>query len=163
MKYVAVQPQIISDVMYGVEDPRSVAEEIRSLAINHWNEVERATQLSLDIMFNRYFQWGDAGRLAIVTARAGDRLVGYLVVVLDRNQKAGDALVAYEDAFYVDPEARKLGAGQNLLKFAEHVSQTLGAKSLTMVSRHHTGGPDLTLWYRRSGYKPHAVTFVKEF
>lgn len=163
MKYVAVQPEVISDVVYGVEDVRSVEPDIGPLAAKHWSEVEGGSKQSLAVMFDRYAQYAAAGKLAVVTARSADVLLGYLVLFFDRNPKAGDALVSYEDAFYVDPEARKLGVGQQLLTFAEHVAKTLGAKSLTMVSRHHTGGPDLTLWYRRCGYKPHAVTFVKEF
>lgn len=91
-------------------------QEIAPLAELEWEESGHPTE-TLCIDWDRYFHLEEQGVLKFFTARDGDRLVGYFVVIYVEPFTTKGSPVAVYDAVYVDREYR--GIGRKLFRFTE--------------------------------------------
>ena len=78
-----------------------------------------------------YQQLEDVNALHIVTAREGERLIGYYVSFITTHHHYKDALVAENDLHYILPEYRKGWLGY---KFLKKVIQFLKRRNVNIIS-----------------------------
>lgn len=95
-----------------------VEDEVRPLAELEWEESGHPTQ-NLNIDWEAYFRLEDLGQLKFFTARDGNLLVGYFVVLIMTPLTSKHEPIGYYDAVYVHPDYRKSSTGRKLFKFVE--------------------------------------------
>jgi len=97
---------------------------------------------------------------SIWVAVEGDRLIGYLVVVLLMSLEYG-GIAAEIDELYVDVSARGRGVGGALLKAAR---QRLWQKGITQMSlRVGKSNPSAVRFYRRLGFRKRSEYLVMDY
>jgi GNAT superfamily N-acetyltransferase len=106
------------EVKYQQEFLSQVEDEVTPLAVLEWEESGHSTE-NLNIDWETYFALEEAGRLKFFTARDGDRLVGYFVVLVITPLTAKADLVGVYDAVYVHKDYRKSMVARRLFKFVE--------------------------------------------
>jgi GNAT superfamily N-acetyltransferase len=110
---------VLKDKITYRQEPLSLAEdEVRPLAVLEWEESGHPTQ-SLNIDWETYFSLEDVGRLKFFTARKGDLLIGYFVVLIMTPLTSKHEPIGYYDAVYVHKDYRKSTVGKRLFKFVE--------------------------------------------
>lgn len=77
------------------------------------------------------------GNLGIYTARKNGKLVGYFVVVAERNIHYKDHIFAANDLIYLDPDHRKGFLGLKLIKYVEQDLKNMGVSVLTINTKVH--------------------------
>jgi GNAT superfamily N-acetyltransferase len=99
-----------------------------------------------------------AGRLHVLTARDGSRLVGYFVGVTGPSMHYRTVVGGHEDMYWLAPEYRRGAAGVRLVIEAEKMLRRKGARVATMrvkLARDH--GPVL----ERLGFRPFERVHIK--
>jgi len=98
-----------------------------------------------------------AGLLHILGAHQGDRLIGFLSLIVSVLPHYG-MTCATAESYFVDARHRRGGAGIKLLRKAESLSEELGAGVLLLSAR-----PDspLSVILPRSGYAPANTVFYR--
>jgi GNAT superfamily N-acetyltransferase len=92
---------------------------------------------------------------------AGHPAHGMAGVLVYPNYFKRDTKVAQEMFWWVDPEARGLGAGRKLLETIEAWAKEQGAHKLTMVALDDVDGERVAAMYKTAGYRPLERNFVK--
>ena len=97
----------------------------------------------------------------LVTARAGDRLVGVV-----RVQRLGEELAEF-GMLAADPERRGLGIGHDLVAFAEHWAGERGCSEMQLellvpAMWSHPSKEFLRDWYTRIGYRHTCTSELSE-
>lgn len=70
-------------------------------------------------------------------------------------------LAAQEMFWWVDPQARRAGAGRALLGALEGYARENGARTLTMICLDDLDGDRVAAFYRSEGYRPLERNFMK--
>lgn len=105
-------------ITYQVEDVnRDLLSEIEPLAANHYKEFSGDDNFTMD--YGLYINLYSLGKMALFTARDGDKLMGYLALIVSEDHKIGGAPFASEEGFYVKPDYRSQGISKSMLEFAE--------------------------------------------
>lgn len=86
---------------------------------------------------------------------------GMAGVLVYQNYFKRDQRIAQEMFWWVDPEARGLGAGRKLLETIEAWAKEQGAQKLTMVALDDVDGERVAGMYKAAGYRPLERNFVK--
>ena len=86
---------------------------------------------------------------------------GMAGVIVYPNYFNRSRLVAQEMFWWVDPEARGLGAGRELLTTIEAWAKDRGADALTMIALDDVDGERVAQMYKAAGYKPLERNFLK--
>lgn len=107
--------------------------EARELFAKHHEEAGYGEYL-VDVNFEDYAALERAGQLLVITARDGGKLVGY-VTVLVRKHPHYALLCGFQDAFFLEPSARKGATGTKLLQAALYYLEARGAKRVFFNSR----------------------------
>ena len=100
-------------------------EDIKPLVFEHWEYVTDH-EWPVDIDWPTFFRLEDTGILRVMTARDGDKLVGYALFVLAPALHYRNKLLAHDDAFYLAPAYRKGGNGFQLFRAAEAMLREAG-------------------------------------
>lgn len=97
-------------------------------------------------------------RSLFVVGHPSHGMAGVLVYqnYFNRSRKAAQELF-----WWVDPEARRLGAGRALLVTIEAWAKEQGADTLTMIALDDVDGERVAQMYKGAGYKPLERNFVK--
>jgi GNAT superfamily N-acetyltransferase len=155
----AFAPRAHGDLMFQVESFRDILPELEPLHAAHFGETERhlpgeALAPDYDYMAERE----RTGSLLQFTARDGDgQLVGNLRVYLGFSLHTGRRF-AEEDTIYLLPAARKPGAADAFMDYAEAVLADIGVSE----ARADTKLVNLAgKWLRRRGYQPIATKHIK--
>lgn len=93
-----------------------------------------------------------------VTGHPAHGMAGVLVYP---NYFKRDTKVAQEMFWWVDPDARGLGAGRKLLEAIEAWAKEQGAHTLTMVALDDVDGERVAGMYKAAGYRPLERNFAK--
>lgn len=93
-------------------------DEIEPLAVHEWQESGHPTR-PLDINWEAYLNFEQSGQLKLFTARRGETLVGYFVVLLLSPLTTKSDVVGYYDSVYVTKDSRKSLVGKSLFQFVE--------------------------------------------
>jgi len=120
------------EFLYQTED------DCQSLIELHWKEVAlNQKQIKLNPDWEAYHNLESQGKLKIFTAREGNLLVGYFVVILSTNLHYKDHVFATNDIIYLHKGYRKGFAGIRLIKFAESCLREDGVSVLTINTKVH--------------------------
>ena len=123
---------------YQQEFLSQVQTECQSLIELHWEEIAlNKDKIKLNPDWEAYYSLEDQGKLKIFTARDGNKLVGYFVVLLGNNIHYKDHLFASNDVIYLHKDYRKGFAGIRLIKFAEACLKEDGVSVLIINTKVH--------------------------
>jgi GNAT superfamily N-acetyltransferase len=115
-----------------------VKADIQRLLQMHWEEIAlNKDHIKLNPDWNAYENLEESGRLKIFTARSGEALVGYFVVLVGNNIHYKDHLFAVNDVIYLEPEYRKGMTGFRLIKAAEKWLKDDGVSVLSINTKVH--------------------------
>jgi GNAT superfamily N-acetyltransferase len=129
------------------EEPFAVAyadAHANGLLHAHYGEIaeNKAAIGPVDPDLDVYGRLDAAGRLHVLTAREGSRLVGYFVGVTGPNMHYRTVIGGHEDMYWLAPEYRRGMAGARLIIEAERMLRRKGARLATMrVKLAHDHGP----------------------
>lgn len=140
------------------QEPLSLAEdEVTPLAALEWEESGHPTE-PLNIHWEGYFELEDRGQLKFFTAREGELLVGYFVVIIMMPLTSKGELMGVYDAVYVHKDYRKSTVGKRLFKFVEACMKEDGVyRVLASSSKKNPIGNFLT----RMGYNEIETKYEK--
>lgn len=133
--------------------------EILAIVGEHWKEIALDQErILLDPDCEYYSVLQDKGFLHIVTAREGDRLVGYYASIVRNHPHYRSTLFGMVDLYFILPEFRKAQVGLELFGFMEKSMRQLGVKSLISTTKAHH---DLTPLFLRLKWNPVGTLFQK--
>jgi hypothetical protein len=125
----------VGPIVFQVERMVDVVPEIKLLHAAHWKETEGyRADIGFDPDYVQYVSLDRAGQFLLVTARAGNKMVGYFMVVLHHSRHSSK-YVAAEDAFYLVPACRRGFALLKMLRFTERCVQLVGAKQMILSEK----------------------------
>ena len=166
MPYYGFPPLLRRGFTYGHERIEDILEELRPMHSAHWAETEHSYnggECSPD--YKGLVTLEADSHMVQFTVRAEDQeLIGQLVYRIARSFHAPEHLQAIENAFYVKPEWRgvgKGGVGLHLLDYAEDGLRHLGVTMFTHMDKSPMGGVDMSRTFKRRGYKPIYVGYIK--
>lgn len=107
---------------------------------------------------DRYRKLDDAGLIRVFTARAGGRLVGYSIFLIDRHLHYGRQVWGMQDVLYMDREHRGVAA----VRFMEWTEERLRAMGVQVIGRHVTTRMEYGRTLKRMGYEPREVLWTKQ-
>lgn len=123
---------------YQQEFLSQVQTECQSLIELHWEDIAlNKDKVKLNPDWGAYHSLEEQGKLKIFTARDGNTLVGYFVVIVGHNIHYKDHLFASNDIIYLHRDFRKGFAGIRLIKFAEDCLKEDGVSVLTINTKIH--------------------------
>ena len=115
-----------------------VEDDIRPLIQRHWEDIAlNKDKIKLNPDWDAYHTLEQAGVLKIFTAREGDLLVGYFVVIIQYNMHYKDHLFASNDVIFLHPDYRKGRTGIKLIQFAEKCLKEDGVSVLAINTKVH--------------------------
>lgn len=133
--------------------------EIALLVGEHWKEIARDhAAVPLDPDWERYREINYAGKLAVVTARAEGKLVGYFIGIVDTHLHYQTTAYGWADVFYLTPKYRKGLTGYRLLSKAVEACERRGAVKLSFGTKVHK---DMGILLERLGFKETERLFTK--
>jgi GNAT superfamily N-acetyltransferase len=113
----------------------------------HWEEIAlNKDKIKLNPDWDAYASLEDEGILKIFTARDGENLVGYFVVIVNRHLHYKDNLFAYNDILFLDKPYRKGFTGAKLMKFAEKCLKEDGVDVVVVNTKRHKPFDVLLKW-----------------
>lgn len=144
---------------YQVETWWKVKREIGPLWELHWREIAGDQDtIPLDPDWTFYDGASELGKLLIVTARDGDKLVGYVFALITTHTHYRSTLHGFYDLFWLDPAYRKGWTGYRLMKEAEKAMKAKGVvKAFGQTKIWH----DVSVIYLRLGWKPVEILYSK--
>jgi GNAT superfamily N-acetyltransferase len=148
----------------GVEMLAAVGAQLAPLIVQHWEETRPASG-KLDVDWGQLIEAERRGRLLTITVRQlaiTRHMAGYFIGSLGHPANQKDRLVLTEMGLYVAPAHRRAGLGPGLLRYIEEVARVLDCNRIEMYSLTMKDGRDAGPVYRRLGYQPAAVQYLKD-
>jgi GNAT superfamily N-acetyltransferase len=125
-------------IKYQQEFLTKVRHECQGLIEAHWEDIAlNKDKIKLNPDWNAYFTLEKEGKLKLFTARDGEKLVGYFVVIVGVNLHYKDHVFASNDVIYLHKDYRKGFTGSKLIKFAEGCLKQDGVSVLTINTKIH--------------------------
>lgn len=146
-------------VQFAIETIDQVLDDMAWLWQVHWEEIalDRAkVPLNPDVDTFRVLE--EAGLLLIVTARDGEKMVGYHVTIVRPHLHYKQSLTAYADMYFIHPDYRQGMTGVRLFKYLERVLRERGVDRIYQGTKLHK---DMGRLFERLGYKETERLFVK--
>lgn len=133
---------------------------IEPLVMGHWHEVAYPGDTPPVVDVAAYSSAGREGRLLTFTVRdMGDNaLCGYATFWIGPFPQRQGQIGAWQDAVYLDPDARKGNAGTDFLRYCDAQLQAIGCHVV-----HHSvrEGRDFSTLLRRLGYRHAETVYAK--
>ena len=121
----------MSKITYQRETFLEIWPDARALLEDHYKEIGLYNdKMVFDPDLEAYTALCKAGMLYILSAREGNKLVGYCVFFLQNSLHYKATSSAHNDVFYIRPEYRKGFIGVRLLKKAEKFLKEKGVEVL---------------------------------
>lgn len=146
-------------VQFAVETIDQVLDDMAWLWDIHWQEIalDRAkVPLNPDVDTFRALE--DAGLLLIVTARDGEKMVGYHVSIVRPHLHYKQSLTAYADMYFIHPDCRQGMTGVRLFKYLEERLRERGVERIYQGTKVHK---DMGRLFERLDYKETERLYVK--
>lgn len=146
-------------IVYQQESLHTCRDDAKNLLEQHWEEIALNKEyIKLNPDWEAYYELEDAGALKIFTARDGDTLIGYFVVLCRKHLHYVDHVFAFNDILYIRPDYRKGFTGIRLMKFAERCLKEDGISVMVVNTKRHKPFDILLEWL---GYKHAENTYTK--
>lgn len=146
-------------VQFAIETIDQVLDDMAWLWDIHWQEIalDRAkVPLNPDVDTFRALE--DAGLLLIVTAREGEKMVGYHVSIVRPHLHYKQSLTAYADMYFIHPDYRQGMTGVRLFKYLEERLRERGVERIYQGTKVHK---DMGRLFERLDYKETERLYVK--
>lgn len=146
-------------VQFAIETIDQVLDDMAWLWDIHWQEIalDRAkVPLNPDVDTFRALE--DAGLLLIVTARDGEKMVGYHVSIVRPHLHYKQSLTAYADMYFIHPDYRQGMTGVRLFKYLEERLRERGVERIYQGTKVHK---DMGRLFERLDYKETERLYVK--
>lgn len=146
-------------VRFSIETIDQVLDDMAWLWDIHWQEIaldKAKVPLNPDVDTFRVLE--QAGLLLIVTARDGEKMVGYHVTIVRPHLHYKHSLTAYADMYFIHPDYRQGMTGVKLFKYLEGVLRERGVDRIYQGTKIHK---DMGRLFERLGYKETERLFVK--
>jgi len=125
-------------VTYQEESFNEVIDEIKPLLELHYKEIAiMQDKIKLNPDYESYEAAYDAGTLRIFTAREGQDLVGYFIVVTVNHLHYKDHIFAMNDVIYLKKNLRALGIGKEMIQYAEDALIDSGVSVIMINTKVH--------------------------
>lgn len=149
----------MSKVVVQEENNREALEQGLELARKHYYEVEdKATKIDFKLDINLLHEYMKLGLLYLVTARDGERMIGYFANVISPDPITS-LPIAKELGIYVEPAYRKSSVFPRMLKAVEEGAKARQAYSQLLMFKE---GHDVGL-AEKCGYEPTERIYQKVF
>lgn len=136
--------------------------EFQPLLWLHWREIANYQDtIPLAPNFDLYARADAAGRLLALTARMGNDLVGYSIMMLLHPPHYSTTFVAMNDVIWVAPDHRKGRVGLSLIRESERCCKARGCIKISWhVKEKNADGSDnpLAPVLRKLGYEGEELT-----
>jgi len=146
-------------VQFAIETIDQVLNDMTWLWDIHWQEIaldKAKVPLNPDVDTFRALE--DAGLLLIVTARDGEKMVGYHVSIVRPHLHYKHSLSAYADMYFIHPDYRQGMTGVRLFKYLEEQLRKKGVERVFQSTKLHK---DVGKLFERLGYKETERLYVK--
>jgi L-amino acid N-acyltransferase YncA len=136
-------------MIFAIEQNARVWDEVMSLV--HLNAAETGALSAEDLNPDkaRYQQLEDVGALVVFTARADQKLVGYMYAHVFRHLQFSSTTWAVQDVLFVHKEHRGVGA----VKFLKFIDESLKSAGVDYVLRQVHKNNDYSRTLERLGYE----------
>ena len=102
----------------------------------HYEEIAQFPEVQkLDPDFEAYDRMEQAGKLWVLTARDGGKLVGYIVMLVSHDLHYRQLLRAVEDIHFILPEYRKGILGYRMLRRTRDEMKAKGVQTVTFRTK----------------------------
>jgi GNAT superfamily N-acetyltransferase len=126
----------ITFISISIEDVKAV---FGTLVVPHWHEVVRDPNfMPLEPDWAGYAQLERMQMLHSIGAYDGDRLVGYVLLLVFNHMHYMSCKVAVDDAYYLHPDYRKGTVGLRLFRAAEKLAKNVGAVRICLRAKPQT-------------------------
>jgi len=160
-----VSARVQPEVKFQVEPFYVIARELPPLFKKHWRELGRdRDEVILDPNWDQFMADSIAGRLQVLTARAGTELVGYIFYFVGPHLHYKSTLHAHVDMYWLDPQYRHGWTGLRMFRAYDDELKRLGvvrsylAENLSFKGKH---GRRMRVILKRFGYRPCDVMYRK--
>ncbi|HLE79702.1 MAG TPA: hypothetical protein VJA25_00235 [Dehalococcoidia bacterium] len=136
---------------------QQLLEELAPIFLKHQEEIGEKQKARLEPNTEYYLRAEQLGMLRIFTARSGDSLVGYSVVMAMKSPHSGD-FEAQQELLFIDKDHRKGSVGTNFIKFAD---KSLFDENVAAIIRASTPHRDFSDVLRRIGYDESCTLFTR--
>lgn len=146
-------------VQFAIETIDQVLNDMTWLWDIHWQEIaldKAKVPLNPDVDTFRLLE--DVGLLLIVTARDGEKMVGYHVSIVRPHLHYKHSLSAYADMYFIHPDYRQGMTGVRLFKYLEEQLREKGVERVFQSTKLHK---DVGKLFERLGYKETERLYVK--
>ena len=124
-------------LLYEDVPPLEFLEEMSALWDEHYEELCVHKEFELDPDLDVYRVMADKGMLRVVTVRADDALVGYMVFIVKPHLHYKSTLIAIEDLYFLKKEYRQGRIGIRMFKYAEEALARLGVQLIVIRTKVH--------------------------
>jgi hypothetical protein len=142
-----------------------IAHELPPLFKRHWQELGRdRDDVILDPNWDYFMQESIAGRLRVLTARAGAALIGYIFFFFGPHLHYKSTLHAQVDMYWLEPRYRRGWTGIKMFRAYDDELKRLGvvrsyiSENLMFKGRH---GRMMRVILKRFGYRACDVMYRK--
>jgi hypothetical protein len=122
------------DITYQVEPLVGILEELKPILQAHWEEIALyKDKIPLDPDYDKYLELNESGAIRVVTARDGEKLIGYFISTIQPHLHYQQDIYAINDILYLDETYRGSDTALGLFMFAEEDLKALGV-SVMIIS-----------------------------
>jgi hypothetical protein len=123
-------------IKFQVENWHDVKRQMEWLWPLHWEEVANdKDKIKLDVWLDAYNDLADTGQFHVVTARDGEKIVGYHWSIVRMHLHYKDTLTSYTDVYFLHPDYREGMNGIILFKFVEESLRQRGVQKMYTASK----------------------------
>jgi hypothetical protein len=124
------EPRRPESITFQVENVAAMRRDAFPLLAKHYDEIAQFKEVQeLDPDWEAYEAMEKAGKLWIMTAREGSRLVGYIVMFISTDLHYRKLLKATEDVHFILPEYRKGLLGYRMLVKTKQAMKEKGVRA----------------------------------
>lgn len=143
---------------YKVDDWLENLEAFKAISVDHYDEIQTLEDFPLDIDYDTYESLYRANKLVFITAKDGDKLVGYIIYFVMNHLHSKNRVAAHEDLYFLKKEYRK---GHNAIKMFQFAQEYLTEKGVDLVFYCTKFEFDNSSLFKYLGCKPLDKVFTK--
>lgn len=148
-------------VTFAPEKFKDCWQEMSAIWPKHWEEVALdKDKIQLNMAVDAYLKLGENGLFHMIVARDNGKIVGYHGFFVHPHMHYRNALMAFTDFYYIDPNYRRGTTGIKLFRASERYLESMGVKKFFIQTEIHDG-LDHSRIFEFLGYRFVEKTFAK--